>query len=143
MQERNGYFFCIEDRALYCKHCDVSTHIGSPFASSHRRFIITGVKVALQPSINSDPNVIICSPSSTTSSNFPAHNESRPATAPMNVEDALTESRATFSGAELDDPFAIGPSSNCLLNEMFDPNDFNCYEFSEVGSSRISSSTPP
>jgi hypothetical protein len=61
----------------------------------------------------------------------------------MNVEAASTESRATFSGAELDDPFAIGPSSNWLLNEMFDPNDFNCYEFSEVGSSRISSSSTP
>lgn len=136
MQERNGYFFCIEDRALFCKHCDVSTHMRSPFASSHRRFLITGVKVALQPSINT--NDIISSPTSTTTSfNFPADNESRAAMAPMNVEAAsTTESRATFSGAELD-PFAIGPS-NWLLNEVFDPNDFNYYEFSEVGSSRIS-----
>ncbi|XP_059451262.1 B-box zinc finger protein 23-like [Corylus avellana] len=135
-KERNGYFFCIEDRALFCKHCDVSTHMGSPFASSHRRFLITGVKVALQASINT--NDIISSPISTTTSfNFPADNESRAAMAPMNVEAAsTTETRATFSGAEVD-PFAIGPS-NWLLNEMFDPNDFNYYEFSEVGSSRIS-----
>ncbi|CAA6663904.1 unnamed protein product [Spirodela intermedia] len=49
-QERVGYFFCLEDRALLCRHCDVAVHVASPHSSSHQRFLITGVRVALQPS---------------------------------------------------------------------------------------------
>ncbi|XP_039133113.1 B-box zinc finger protein 22-like isoform X2 [Dioscorea cayenensis subsp. rotundata] len=41
-QEKTGYFFCLEDRALLCRHCDVSIHSASPFVSSHQRFLITG-----------------------------------------------------------------------------------------------------
>lgn len=136
MQERNGYFFCLEDRALFCKHCDVSTHMGSPFASSHQRFLITGLKVALQSSINNNDMISTnsSSPKSTTSFSFVADKESSAATT-MNVEAASTEleSRASFSAE---------PHFGWLLNEMFDMNDLNCYEFSEVGSSRITSTTP-
>jgi len=137
MQERNGYFFCLEDRALFCKHCDVSTHMGSPSASSHQRFLITGVKVALQASINNNDMISTnsSSPKSTsTSFNFVADKESSSTAAmTMNVEAASTESRASFSAE---------PNFDWLLNEMFDTKDLNCYEFSEVGSSRITSTTP-
>lgn len=51
MQERNGYFFCLEDRAIFCRQCDVSTHKGSPYLASHQRFLIAGMKVSLH-SIN-------------------------------------------------------------------------------------------
>ncbi|KAG6517138.1 B-box zinc finger protein 22-like [Zingiber officinale] len=47
-QEKPGYFFCLEDRALLCRQCDVAIHTASPHASSHQRFLITGVRVALE-----------------------------------------------------------------------------------------------
>lgn len=140
MQERNGQFFCLEDRALFCRNCDVSTHMGIPLASSHQRFLITGVKVALEASINNNADVSFnttnsTSPNSTTSFNFPADNDSSWAAMTMNnVEAASTETRPEPQY------FATGPS--WLLNHemLFDSTkDFNCYDFSEVGSSRISS----
>ncbi|CAL9108289.1 unnamed protein product [Musa acuminata var. zebrina] len=47
-QEKVGYFFCLEDRALLCRQCDVAVHTATPYLSSHRRFLITGMRVPLQ-----------------------------------------------------------------------------------------------
>lgn len=44
-QEKTGYFFCLEDRALLCRPCDVAVHTAGANVSSHRRFLITGVRV--------------------------------------------------------------------------------------------------
>ncbi|XP_066356576.1 B-box zinc finger protein 21-like [Miscanthus floridulus] len=44
-QEKTGYFFCLEDRALLCRPCDVAVHAAGVHVSSHRRFLITGVRV--------------------------------------------------------------------------------------------------
>ncbi|TVU12569.1 hypothetical protein EJB05_46220 [Eragrostis curvula] len=48
-QEASGYFFCLEDRALLCRDCDVAIHTVNPFVSAHQRFLLTGVQVALDP----------------------------------------------------------------------------------------------
>ncbi|MFS7929428.1 putative transcription factor interactor and regulator Znf-B family [Helianthus anomalus] len=47
-QEAAGYFFCLEDRALLCRKCDVSIHTLNSLVSSHQRFLLTGVKVGLE-----------------------------------------------------------------------------------------------
>ncbi|XP_062217061.1 B-box zinc finger protein 22-like isoform X2 [Phragmites australis] len=47
-QESHAYFFCVEDRALLCRSCDVAVHTANAFVSSHRRFLLTGVQVGLQ-----------------------------------------------------------------------------------------------
>ncbi|KAL6906214.1 hypothetical protein ACP4OV_003815 [Aristida adscensionis] len=44
-QEKTGYFFCLEDRALLCRPCDVAVHAATAHSSAHRRFLITGVRV--------------------------------------------------------------------------------------------------
>ncbi|XP_068652668.1 B-box zinc finger protein 23-like [Aristolochia californica] len=46
-QDKTGYFFCLEDRALLCRQCDVSIHTAIPCVTSHQRFLVTGVKVGL------------------------------------------------------------------------------------------------
>ncbi|XP_047059609.1 B-box zinc finger protein 22-like [Lolium rigidum] len=48
-QEGHAYFFCVEDRALLCRSCDVAVHTANAFVSAHRRFLLTGVQVGLQP----------------------------------------------------------------------------------------------
>ncbi|XP_004294165.1 PREDICTED: B-box zinc finger protein 22 [Fragaria vesca subsp. vesca] len=48
-QEAVGYFFCLEDRALLCRKCDVAIHTVNSFVSGHRRFLLTGIKVGLEP----------------------------------------------------------------------------------------------
>nr|AGZ84443.1 B-box-type zinc finger protein 22 [Artemisia annua] len=47
-QETFGYFFCLEDRALLCRKCDVAIHTVNTFVSSHQRFLLTGVKVGAE-----------------------------------------------------------------------------------------------
>ncbi|KAJ6852860.1 B-box zinc finger protein 22-like [Iris pallida] len=47
-QEASGYFFCLEDRALLCRSCDVAIHTNNPYVSAHRRFLISGVQVGLE-----------------------------------------------------------------------------------------------
>ncbi|KAL9251681.1 B-box zinc finger protein 22-like protein [Drosera capensis] len=44
-----GFFFCLEDRALLCRKCDVSIHTMNPLVSAHQRFLLAGVKVGLEP----------------------------------------------------------------------------------------------
>lgn len=48
MQETVGYFFCLEDRALLCRKCDVAIHTANSLVSGHQRFLLTGVKVGLE-----------------------------------------------------------------------------------------------
>ncbi|KAG6524030.1 B-box zinc finger protein 22-like [Zingiber officinale] len=48
-QEASGYFFCLEDRALLCRKCDVAVHTVNPYVSAHQRFLLTGVRVGLNP----------------------------------------------------------------------------------------------
>lgn len=47
-QETVGYFFCLEDRALLCRKCDVAIHTANSYVSAHQRFLLTGVKVGLE-----------------------------------------------------------------------------------------------
>ncbi|CAN6339960.1 unnamed protein product [Urochloa humidicola] len=44
-QEKTGYFFCVEDRALLCRPCDVAVHAAGAHVASHQRFLITGVRI--------------------------------------------------------------------------------------------------
>ncbi|XP_044498086.1 B-box zinc finger protein 22-like [Mangifera indica] len=47
-QETAGFFFCLQDRALLCRKCDVAIHTANTFVSAHQRFLLTGVKVGLE-----------------------------------------------------------------------------------------------
>eukprot|EP00850_Spirogloea_muscicola_P010986 SM000066S20461 [mRNA] locus=s66:392565:395322:- [translate_table: standard] len=46
--EKSAYFFCLEDRALLCRDCDLSIHVANSLSASHRRYLLTGVRVALE-----------------------------------------------------------------------------------------------
>ncbi|CAN6335999.1 unnamed protein product [Urochloa humidicola] len=52
-QECDAYFFCLEDRALLCRSCDVAVHTANVFVSAHRRFLLTGVQVGQE--LDDDP----------------------------------------------------------------------------------------
>ncbi|KAK1418116.1 hypothetical protein QVD17_27255 [Tagetes erecta] len=56
-QEGAGYFFCLEDRALLCRKCDVSIHTANSLVSSHQRFLLTGVKVGLE-AVDTDEKIV-------------------------------------------------------------------------------------
>ncbi|MCO5598300.1 hypothetical protein L7F22_052392 [Adiantum nelumboides] len=47
-QEKGAFIFCLEDRALVCRNCDVCIHAANSLAAGHKRFLATGVQVALE-----------------------------------------------------------------------------------------------
>ncbi|XP_021288722.1 B-box zinc finger protein 22 [Herrania umbratica] len=47
-QETSGLFFCLQDRALLCRKCDLAIHTANTYVSGHQRFLLTGVKVGLE-----------------------------------------------------------------------------------------------
>jgi hypothetical protein len=49
MQEKRALLFCKEDRAILCRHCDVSVHTASELAMRHTRFLLTGVRLSAEP----------------------------------------------------------------------------------------------
>ncbi|CAH8319015.1 unnamed protein product [Eruca vesicaria subsp. sativa] len=55
-QEASGFFFCLEDRALLCRKCDVGIHTVNPHVAAHQRFLLTGIRVGLE-SVDSGPSI--------------------------------------------------------------------------------------
>lgn len=56
VQECHAYFFCLEDRALLCRGCDVAVHTANQLVSAHRRFLVTGVQVSLDEQDGCSPD---------------------------------------------------------------------------------------
>ncbi|XP_063950508.1 B-box zinc finger protein 20-like isoform X1 [Daucus carota subsp. sativus] len=48
-QEAVAFFFCREDRALLCSHCDLAVHSLNIHVSAHQRFLVPGVKAEIEP----------------------------------------------------------------------------------------------
>ena len=48
-QEKRGFLFCKEDRAILCRECDAATHAASELAMRHARFLLTGVRISSEP----------------------------------------------------------------------------------------------
>ncbi|XP_047052044.1 B-box zinc finger protein 22-like [Lolium rigidum] len=139
-QEKTGYFFCVEDRALLCRSCDVAVHTASPHVSAHRRFLITGVRVgAAQDHIDADPSgaAAIVSPSSSSANG----SNSVPTSGNLTVADnrLSVEAAGLMEGGEDD----VGqqqqwPWSDIFADDGVGMDQHQCYPgFSEPGSSSL------
>ncbi|XP_009625544.1 B-box zinc finger protein 22 [Nicotiana tomentosiformis] len=144
-QEAVGYFFCLEDRALLCRKCDIAIHTANPHVSAHQRFLLTGVKVGLEPV---DPGG---ASSSGTSQSIQKVSEAE--SAPLSKRNAPISLDAQFnkvlppqaSGlgdfAHSKSAFAGGSAAGSIPQWQFDEfiglNDFNQnYGYMDDGSSR-------
>ncbi|KAJ9183038.1 hypothetical protein P3X46_006957 [Hevea brasiliensis] len=88
-QETAGFFFCLEDRALLCRKCDAAIHTANAYVSAHQRFLLTGVKVGLEPTDPGASSSSVKSPSGEITSEAKSHSVSRrgtplPLTSPCN-----------------------------------------------------------
>ncbi|KAJ8542995.1 hypothetical protein K7X08_005518 [Anisodus acutangulus] len=144
-QETVGYFFCLEDRALLCRKCDIAIHTANPHVSAHQRFLLTGVKVGLEPV---DPGG---ASSSGTSQSI--QKVSEPESAPLSKRNAsmsldvqfnkvlppqasgvgdLVPSKSSFAGGS-----AAGSMPQWQFDEFIGLNDFNQnYGYMDDGSSK-------
>ncbi|GMI78549.1 B BOX 21, B-box domain protein 21, long hypocotyl under shade, salt tolerance homolog2 [Hibiscus trionum] len=45
-QEKRAFLFCVQDRAILCKDCDVPIHSANEHTERHDRFLLAGVKLS-------------------------------------------------------------------------------------------------
>ncbi|XP_066345609.1 B-box zinc finger protein 20-like isoform X1 [Miscanthus floridulus] len=55
-QERRGFLFCKEDRAILCRECDPPVHNASDMTRRHSRFLLTGVRLSSAPVESAGPS---------------------------------------------------------------------------------------
>ncbi|KAL3635040.1 hypothetical protein CASFOL_022094 [Castilleja foliolosa] len=56
-QEKTAFIFCVEDRALFCKDCDLPIHAANTRSANHQRFLATGIKVGLSSDCKTESGV--------------------------------------------------------------------------------------
>lgn len=136
LQERNGFFFCLEDRAILCRQCDVSIHMASPFLSSHQRFLIGGIKVALESSADNNSRT---SESTGCEGREFWNTAYFPTAAAEESRQAVTMDSSTGSGSGLAAAHLATAASSCSwqLDDLLGNDDFNYHDFSDTESSRI------
>ncbi|KAJ0475559.1 putative transcription factor interactor and regulator Znf-B family [Helianthus annuus] len=143
-QEAAGYFFCLEDRALLCRKCDVSIHTLNSLVSSHQRFLLTGAKVGLEAvdpgASNSSEKITEAERSRSVSSKT----VQMPATSQSNKSMLLVQAAGAGDFVPSKMPFSGGSSADGVQQWQFDDflalTDFNQdYNYLTNGSSKVDS----
>ncbi|MBA0549853.1 hypothetical protein Golob_020861, partial [Gossypium lobatum] len=143
-QEASGFFFCLQDRALLCRKCDVAIHTANPYVSSHQRFLLTGVKVGLETTDPGASSSDVKSPSSEKTSETKTNSTSRRAAPmaftggynevlPSNLGDVNNElTKVTYAGGS-----TAGSIQSWQMDDIFGLTDFNqSYGYMDDGSSK-------
>lgn len=145
MQEASGYIFCLEDRALLCRKCDVAIHTANTYVTGHQRFLLTGVKVALEPT---DPVACSSMPKSHCREK-PTETKVRPLSErqfSMPSSDELTRSLSVLGEPEdfmanrtlLTEDSVSGGFSQWQMDEFINLSGFNQnYGYMDNGSSKV------
>ncbi|XP_023765469.1 B-box zinc finger protein 23 [Lactuca sativa] len=136
-QETVGYFFCLEDRALLCRKCDVAIHTVNTFVSSHQRFLLTGVKVGQEATEHGAP--LTSRKSTITKTTLPLsptdeYNNLPPVqtaetdyfTPTPSLPPVVGSSPDGFQEWQLDDYLRVLTDINCIDNVPSKVNDGNC-----------------
>ncbi|MFQ6621003.1 hypothetical protein Gotur_002161, partial [Gossypium turneri] len=145
--EASGFFFCLQDRALLCRKCDVAIHTANPYVSSHQRFLLTGVKVGLETTDPGASSSDVKSPSSEKTSETKTNSTSRRAAPmaftggynevlPSNLGDVNNElTKVTYAGGS-----TAGSIQSWQMDDIFGLTDFNqSYGYMDDGSSKADS----
>ncbi|CAF2178786.1 BnaAnng29690D [Brassica napus] len=145
-QEATGFFFCLQDRALLCRKCDVAIHTVNPHVSAHQRFLLTGIRVGLESTTDTGPS---------TPSNDDKTNERKPPTSePQKLdldhhnhqvglpETKVSDHISTKLPIASSGSAATGSISQWQIDEIFGLTDFDqSYEYVENnGSSKADTS---
>ncbi|KVI02136.1 B-box zinc finger protein 22 [Cynara cardunculus var. scolymus] len=148
-QEAVGYFFCLEDRALFCRKCDVAIHTVNSLVSSHQRFLLTGVKVGLEAA---DPGVSSSTGKSHSCDKIPEAEKLQSLqgrSVPMSATSQFNKVMPVQAAGTVDFlfpkmPFAGGSSAESIQQWQFDDflglSDFSqSYNYIDNGSSKADS----
>ncbi|URD77868.1 salt tolerance-like protein [Musa troglodytarum] len=53
-QQKTGFLFCQEDRAILCRDCDLPIHSASALTMKHSRFLLTGIRLSAAPKLEAE-----------------------------------------------------------------------------------------
>ncbi|KAL3849337.1 hypothetical protein ACJIZ3_011219 [Penstemon smallii] len=138
-QETVGYFFCLEDRALLCRKCDVAIHTVNSLVSVHQRFLLTGVKVGLEVTEHAPSSVQTHTHSNDSEPEPRSHPER---TTPVSSTGLQASTGGDFLSSKL--PSAGGSETGSIsqwqLDEFLGLGDFNQnFDFMNNGFSKVDS----
>ncbi|CAJ1978445.1 unnamed protein product [Sphenostylis stenocarpa] len=149
-QEMVGYFFCLEDRALLCRNCDVSIHTANACVSGHQRFLLTGVRVGLEATERGASSSYVKSQSGEKTSDAKSSSISRNVSSlpqPSNFNEVLPHqmggvedfppNKVSYGGG-----YAAGNVSQWPIEEFLGLNEFSQYYNYMDGSSKADSGKP-
>jgi len=145
LQEMVGYFFCLEDRALLCRNCDVSIHTANACVSGHQRFLLTGVRVGLEATERGASSSSVKSQSGEKTSDAKSSSISRNVTSmpqPSNFNEMLPSqmggvedfapNKVSYGGG-----YTAGNISQWPMEEFLGLNEFSQYYNYMDGSSKV------
>uniref|UniRef100_A0A1J3ILG2 B-box zinc finger protein 22 n=1 Tax=Noccaea caerulescens TaxID=107243 RepID=A0A1J3ILG2_NOCCA len=151
-QEASGFFFCLQDRALLCRKCDVAIHSVNPHVSAHQRFLLTGIRVGLE-STDTGPSTTKLSPCNNDDKAMETKPFAIPTSEPQKMDFDHHHQQVAFSETKVSDhisaklPFASSGSATgsipqWQIEEIFRFTDFDqTYEYMEDnGSSKADAS---
>ena len=132
-QEAAGYFFCLEDRALLCRKCDIAIHTANSYVSAHQRFLVTGVRVDLESTehaVSSTKEPVNTAVRITESSSKPLLKRSASSSLYGEASEAFSSQLGNNNGLVTNNvPFSSGTTPGSMtdwpLDDFFGLTDFN------------------
>ncbi|PPR91232.1 hypothetical protein GOBAR_AA29441 [Gossypium barbadense] len=108
-QERRAFLFCQEDRAMFCRECDVSIHRANEITQKHNRFLLTGVK--LSPSLSLNPTSSSSETKSSSSHSSKRLQDNASISTSNNISEYLMEKLPGWNVDDFPDPSSGGDAN--------------------------------
>lgn len=132
LQERRGYLFCQEDRAILCRECDLPIHGANQHTQKHNRFLLSGVKLSSNSLDPDSSSTSIVSEARNYSSRskaniIPTSVSNENASSSCMVEDNMASDTGSVSTSSISEYLIETIPGYCfedLLDASFPPNGF-------------------
>ncbi|KAJ6797265.1 salt tolerance-like protein [Iris pallida] len=107
-QEKRGFVFCQQDRAILCRDCDGPVHSANELTMKHSRFLLTGVRLSPAPIAEAEEDLTSNGSTSTGGASRNETNREKPAAA------AESETRTSAAAAAAAAAAAVSADSSSI-----------------------------
>ncbi|KAK7280709.1 hypothetical protein RJT34_25776 [Clitoria ternatea] len=115
-QEKRGFMFCQQDRAIMCKDCDFSVHSTNEHTLKHDRFLLTGLKLSPSPLLHYSSS---SPPPPSKNSLFTPHSNSHPSSSSSSSHNNNNNNKVSYHQPLISKATALSattPSSSNTIN---------------------------
>ncbi|KAK2446772.1 B-box zinc finger protein [Trifolium repens] len=149
-QERRGYLFCQEDRAILCRECDIPIHKANEHTQKHNRFLLSGVKLSNNSLDTDSSSTSIGSETRNYSSRskaniIPRSVSNENVSSSCKIEDNMASDTGSVSTSSISEYLIETIPGYCFedfLNASFPPNGFcknnySAFQYQDVQASKF------